>query len=275
VTGHTSIPDATGKMMSVPQYTRTVNLSPDQQGLLNLQNQMQTNLGNLGVSQSSRLQGLLGNSLDTQGLQDWSAGKAPTTYTPDMFAAQRDQVTNAMLQRYHATADPQRAAQEASLASRGLSPGSENWGQVQDTENRADTDAALQAQIAGGQEQSRMYGLQQASDTATNDYAAFLNNLRGGQLQERQTVRNAPINEISALMSGSGVTVPQFQQFSRQAVDTAPVAQDIYSSYQAKQQQAANSNAGIFGLGSGLLSMALAPVTGGGSLFGNMMGKMV
>jgi hypothetical protein len=71
------------------------------------------------------------------------------------------------------------------------------------------------------------------------------------------------------------VTVPQFQQFSRQAIQPAPVGQDIYSSYQAKAQQAANSNAGIFGLGSGLLSMALAPVTGGGSLFGNMMGKMV
>jgi hypothetical protein len=258
----------------VPRYQRTVTLSPDQQGLLNLQNQAQTNLGQLAVSQSSRLQGLLGSNLDTQGLQDWSKPVAPTAFTPEMFAKQRDDVSNALLQRYHATADPQRQAQEASLAARGMTPGTQNWSDVQGAENRQDVDAANQAMLSGGQEQSRLYGLQQASDTEQQNYSAFLNNLRGGQLQERQTVRNAPINEISALMSGSQVTVPQFQQFSRQGVDTAPVGQYIMQDYQNRMNQAANSNAGIFGLGSGLLSLAAAPMTGGTSLAGMGFSKM-
>jgi hypothetical protein len=253
--GTGTVYDANGKPMQVPRYERDVQLSPEQQNLFNLQNEMQSNLGQLGVSQSSRLQGLLGTNLDTTGVQDWSTGTAPTAYNPDMFSAERDATTKALLDRYHATADPQRAAQESQLAARGLSPGSQNWGAVQDTENRADTDAANQAFLAGGQEQSRMFGLQQASDQAQNDYASFLNNLRGAQMQEKQTVRNAPINEISALMSGSQVSVPQFQQFSRQGVDSTPIGNYIYTDYQNRANQAANTNAGIFGLGGALVGL--------------------
>ena len=49
------VTDAQGKQVAVPRYQRNVSLSPEQQKLLNLQNQMQTNLGHLGVSQSNRL----------------------------------------------------------------------------------------------------------------------------------------------------------------------------------------------------------------------------
>jgi hypothetical protein len=266
-TGTQQVPDATGKMMNVPQFTRNVTLSPAQQNLLNLDTQTQTNLGNLGVQQSGRLQGLLGTNLDTAGLQDWSKPNAPTAYTPDMFAAQRDKTSQALLDRYHAQADPQRASAEATLAARGMAPGSQQWGDVQGTENRADVDAANQAFLAGGQEQSRMYGLQQASDQAQQDYSAFLNNLRGGQLQERQTIRNAPINEISALLSGSQVTVPQFQQFSRQGVDAAPVGQYINQNYQNQVAQSSAKTAGLFGLAGNILA---APMTGGTSLAGTL-----
>jgi hypothetical protein len=269
--GTGQVTDATGKTINVPRYERDVTLSPDQQNLYNLQNQMQTNLGQLGVSQSSRLQGLLGTNLDTQGLEAWNRGTAPTTYTPDMFSAERDKTSQALLDRYHAQADPQRQAQEAQLAARGLAPGSQNWGSVQDVESRSDVDAANQAFLAGGQEQSRMFGLQQASDKAANDYAGFLNNLRGAQLGERQTIRNAPINEISALMSGSQVSVPQFQPFSRQGVDTTNIGSNIWNAFNANSQQASNTNAGIFGLGTSLLT---APMTGGTSVFGKMIGML-
>lgn len=253
--GSGTVTDANGKPINVPRYERVTTLSPEQQRLYDLQSKMQGNLGELGVSQSSRLQGLLGTNLDTEGLEAWNRGQAPTAYTPDMFSAERDKTTQALMDRYRAQADPQRAAQEAQLAARGMAPGSQNWGAVQDTQNRADTDASMQAFLAGGQEQSRMFGLQQSSDQAANDYASFLNNLRGGQLQERQTVRNAPINEISALMSGSQVSVPQFQPFSRQGVDSTPIGQYINQNYNAKANAAANTNAGIFGLGNAMIGL--------------------
>ena len=95
------------------------------------------------------------------------------------------------------------------------------------------------------------------------DYAGFLNNLRGGQLQERQTVRNAPINEISALMSGSQVSVPQFQQYNAPTVSSTPIGQYIYDDYRNKVQAASATNQGIFGLGSALLQPGLLFGTGG------------
>lgn len=264
--GYETVYDANGKPMQVPRYQRDVTLSPDQQKLLNLQNQMQGNLGQLGVDQSSRLQGLLGTNLTTEGLEAWNRGNAPTTWDENAFSKNRDDVSNALLARYHANADPARQAQEAQLAARGMSPGSQNWGSVQDTQNRQDVDASMQAMLAGGQEQSRLLGEQRANWQQGQDYASFLNNLRGGQLQERQTVRNAPINEISALMSGSQVTVPQFQPFQSQGVGSTPIGSYIYQDYQNRANAAANTNAGLFGLGAGLLT---APVSGGGSLFGS------
>lgn len=252
--GTGTVYDANGKPMEVPRYERITTLSPEQQKLYELQSQMQTNLGNLGVSQSSRLQELLGTNLDTKGLQDWSTGKAPTEYDPNAYAAQRDQVTKALMDRYRAQTADSRSAQESQLAARGMSPGSANWGAVQDVQNRQDTDQMSSAIIAGGAEQSRLLGEERAGWQQGQDYTNFLNNLRGGQLQERQTIRNAPINEISAMMSGSQVTVPQFQPFSRQGVDGTNIGSMIYSDYANRANQAANTNAGIFGLGGALLS---------------------
>lgn len=253
--GYETVYDANGKAMQVPRYQRDVTLSPEQQKLYELQSQMQTNLGNLGVQQSSRLQGLLGQNLTTEGIQDWENGRAPTTYDPNAYAAQRDQVTQTLLDRYNKQQAPEKAKQESQLAARGLSPGSQNWGAVQDAQGRADADAGMAAILAGGQEQSRLLGEERAGYSQEQDYWNFLNNLRGGQLQEKQTVRNAPINEISALMSGSQVSVPQFQQFSRQGVDSAPIGQYIYSNYANKANAAANTNAGIFGLGGAMLGL--------------------
>ena len=253
--GTGTVTDANGKPINVPRYERVTQLSPEQQRLYDLQSQMQGNLGELGVSQSSRLQGLLGTNLDTSGIQDWSTGAAPTAYDPEAYGKQRDDVTNALMARYRTQTDPQRAAQESQLAARGLSPGSQNWGAVQDTQNRQDTDASMAALLAGGQEQSRLLNEERLGNQQQNDYASFLNNLRGGQLQEKQTIRNAPINEISALMSGSQVSVPQFQPFSRQGVDSAPIGQYIQQNYANASNAAANTNAGIFGLGGAALKL--------------------
>lgn len=253
--GYETVYDANGKPMQVPRYQRDVTLSPEQQKLYQLQSQMQSNLGQLGVDQSSRLQGLLGTNLDTSGTQDWSTGTAPTAYDQNAYAKQRDDVTNALMERYRTQNDPKRAAQESELAARGLSPGSQNWGAVQDTQNRQDTDASMAAILAGGQEQSRMLQDERAGQAQQMDYASFLNNLRGAQLGEKQTIRNAPINEISALMSGSQVSVPQFQQFSRQGVDSTNIGSMIYGDYANRANAAANTNAGIFGLGGSLLGL--------------------
>lgn len=282
-TGTGYITDSKGTKTAVPTYTRNVTLSPDEQQLFDKQNQMQQNLADIGVQQTGKIGGLLNTSLNTQGLPDWqnyaSAPGLKTTYagaedTQNAYSADRDKVTNALMTRYNAINDPVNAAQEVSLAARGLSPGSQNWGSVQDAQGRSRNDAATQAILAGGQEQSRMltdaYNAANFYNTAAtqgfqnqNVATANANNLRGSELTERQNLRTEPLNEISALMSGSQVSVPQFQPYNAPSVAGTPIGQYIQDNYNAKVQQANATNTGLFGLGSALVG----GLTGTGGLF--------
>ena len=250
--GMETVYDAKGKPTQVPRYTRTVTLSPEQQGLFNLQNQASKNLGELAVSQSGRLQGLLGHEMTTEGLRDWSNLQAPEAYDREAYSAERDQTVKALMDRYNAQKEPQRAAEQAQLAARGLNAGSQGYGTVQAANARADTDAAMQAFLTGGQEQSRMLADERAGYTQQMQYAQFGDTQRGQQFAETAALRNQPINEITALMSGSQVTTPSFQGYNAPNVATTPIGGYIQDNFNAKSQQAQATNAGIFGLGSAL-----------------------
>src|SRR5215831_3245985 len=75
--GYETIYDAQGRPTYVPRYTRTVQLSPDQQRLLGLQTQAQYNLGQTAVSQSAKMRDYLGQNVTGEGLQGWQAAAAP------------------------------------------------------------------------------------------------------------------------------------------------------------------------------------------------------
>jgi hypothetical protein len=265
-----------GQTSYVPRQQRTVTLSPEQQQLLKLQNQMQTNLGNLGVSQSSRLQGLLGTNLTTAGLPDWQSYQRPGEVRQDQAPTDRAAIEQAMMSRYNTDAARQNAAQQAQLAARGLNVGSAQYGTVEEQQNRARIDAMNQAYAASGQEsraaQQAYNAAEQQRFQEQNAWTDAANALRGQQLQERQTLRNAPINEITALMSGSQVTVPQFQPYASPQVAAAPIGQYIYDNYNARAQNAAAANQGIFGLAGAGIGLLGAPWTGGGSTFSHMFG---
>lgn len=80
---------------------------------------------------------------------------------------------------------------------------------------------------------------------------------RSQAFNEALTTRNQPINEIGALMSGSQVAQPQFQQTPQTGVGGVDYAGLVNSNYQAKVQQANAGMGGLFGLASagiGLLS---------------------
>jgi len=159
-----------------------------------------------------------------------------------------------MMGRYDTDAAQQQAAQAAQLAARGMSPGTQQYASVEDAQQRARTDALQQAYLGSGQESRAAQeafnaaGLQRYQEGS--DYASQLNNIRQGQLQERLALRNQPINEITALLSGSQVASPQFQPFSRQGINAAPVGGYIQSNYNTQANQAAAQNAGWFNLAS-------------------------
>ena len=95
---------------------------------------------------------------------------------------------------------------------------------------------------------------------AAMQQAAYQNTSRAQGIQEMQAGRNQPLNEISALMSGSQVAPLQFQPYQYQPMNPAPVADSVYQSAalanQAYGQQMASHNAGMsgmFGLAGGMM----------------------
>lgn len=106
------------------------------------------------------------------------------------------------------------------------------------------------------------FGNQTAQQNYANavDVVQQQNDLRGRRLQENMALRNQPINEISALMSGGQVSLPQFSQWNAPQMAAPPVAQSVYNSaalanqqYAMQVQQQNAQMGGLFGLGSSLI----------------------
>ena len=146
-----------------------------------------------------------------------------------------------MMASYHRTADPQAAAQQAQLANRGLSPGSQGYGTVQQGQLDAEGEAARQAYLASGNEARQNYASAQS-------YWDQMNQLRQAQAQEGFALRNQPINEIMALLGGSQVNMPQFSPFSRQGISASSPGQYMASNYQNQLASTDAFNKGLFGL---------------------------
>jgi hypothetical protein len=272
--GYETTYDAQGRPQYVPRYERNVQFSPDQMKLLGLQTQGQYNLGQTAVEQSSKIRKLLGTSMNTEGLQPWQMAAAPGQIRQDQGATDRPAIEQAMLARYRENAGKSQSAEDAQLAARGLNPGSAHYGQVADTRERALTDASQQAYLASGQEaraaQAAYNQAEQQRYQEGSDWAAQANNLRQAQFGERAALRNQTPNEISALLSGSQVTVPQFAPFSRQGINAPNVGQYMGDAGRQQQQSYSDMLSGLFGVGSAAMSMFGGPAGAGGGFMSRM-----
>ena len=92
----------------------------------------------------------------------------------------------------------------------------------------------------------------------------FYNTAAQQALAQQAAIRSIPVNEISALLSGGQVNVPQFQGYSGVSVAPAPVfqagqAQDAAAMqrYGIQANQAASNAGGLFNLAGSLGSAAL------------------
>lgn len=215
--GTNTFTGADGKTYSVPQFTATTTYSPAQQQLLDLINKTKSNLGQIGVDQSSKIGALLGTNLD---LDTATEGKI------DALGAAR--------------LDPQFAKSEDALrtrlANQGIQPGSAAWN-------------------------AEMTQFSQGKNDAYNQL--YLNGRAQGA-QEALTERNQPINEISALMSGSQVSNPNFTSTPQTSVGGVDYSGMVNNNYNAQTSQyntaVGNQNAamgGMFGLAGTLGSAAM------------------
>jgi hypothetical protein len=129
------------------------------------------------------------------------------------------------------------------------------------------TTAQNTANQAAGQNYAQNYNTiaqnnaaQQQKFAQNTQQAAFENQARQQALAEAIQLRQMPINEISAFMSGSQIQNPVFQPFTGANVGAAPIAQTMQNAYAGAQnqynQQIASNNAemgGLFDIGKAVL----------------------
>lgn len=225
------------------QWKSTVSLSPEQKQLLDKQNAISIGLGNTMDQGLGYVQNMLDTPLDTSGF----------TQVDPASVAGREQVTAALLERMQPGMDRKRQLTENALMIQGHNRGGEAWNATQDDIARAENDARLAAINAGGAEQSRLLGLQQAQ--------------RQNQLAETQTLRNEPLNTLNAVRTGAQVTNPQFTNVPQQATTQGPnmlgaaqaQGQWDMNAYNAQQAAAGNTASGLFSLGGSVLGAAGKP----------------
>lgn len=125
-----------------------------------------------------------------------------------------------------------RAGLETQLVNQGIAPGTEAWNRAMGTLGEQENDAFNQLLLSG----------------------------RGQAVNELLTERAAPINEISALLGGTQVAGPQFNQTPQVGVAPTDVIGPIMAKYQGDlaqwqnaQQQQQQMLGNLFGLGGAAL----------------------
>lgn len=276
---HTYVDPGTGRKHVIPTFTATQKLNPEQQVVNDQINQTQINLSKLASDQSGMLTNHLGRPLDTSSLPNRGdpssvrtpnftgpedAGPIKRSYNTD-FSQDRQRVEEALMERMQGRLGRDKEALESRLASQGIRMGSEAYQGAMSDHGRQVNDARLGAILAGGQEQSRLTGLEAqragfenaaqgqafSQNTAlsqfgnANQTAAFnadltrlntQNQQRNQALQEQLALRNQPINEITALVSGSQVSQPNFI-----TPQTAQLATTDFAGIQAAHDSAQNA----------------------------------
>lgn len=209
------------------KWSSNIQLSPEQQQLLNQQNQTSAGLANLQGAATDRV----GQSLNSPYARVYD----PTRDT--------NQATDLIMSRLAPQFQRDENALENKLVNQGLMRGSEAFDQAMQqfgqTKNDAYTQAALQG-INLGQSQQQL------------------------QYQQEMANRNAPINELSAIRSGSQVTNPSFQNAPGQTfTGGANYSGAANSQYQSALDAANAQNAASGNFMNGLFSLGSSALLGG------------
>lgn len=227
-----------------PKYTANQTLSPEMQGVYDqLMGAAGTAAGNINQPINAPA---LQTTLDTSGLS-----RLPTA---DDYSADRLRVEDAISARLNPQLQAGRTSRETDLFNRGVRPGTEAYDRAMGLVGQQENDARLQTILAGGQEQSRMFGdalagrQQGFGELATQ--GQFNNDAQTGMFGMGLQARSQPINEIAGLMSGSGVQNPGFTNTPQPGVGGVDYAGLVQNQYQQQQQRRQNILSGLFGLGS-------------------------
>jgi len=221
-------------------YQRRMTLDPAEQALLDSQRGTELKLTDLGGTILDRVSPGLATPFELPG------------QAPEANDETRQRVEQALFQRMQPQLEQNRTALETQLANQGFTRGDEGYAKAFDSHNRAVNDANLAAITAGGQEQSRLFGLESAA------YQQLI--------QDEALKRSQPLNEVAAILGTGQVNAPQFGAVPQVGVAgtdiTGPTALQYQGQLNAYNQSQANQRANmgaVAGIGGGLLSVGMMP----------------
>ena len=209
------------------QWRADITLSPEQQQLLNYQNQASLGLGQTMTQGLSYVQNMLDNPFSTANLPQQAINPGQTAQ-------------EAIMSRLEPNWDRREQQLRTQLINQGIHEGTDAWNNGFNDLNQARNDAELQAALQG-------MGIgQQARQQA---------------FQEQAWQRSEPLNTLNAVRTGSQVTNPTFANAPQQATTQGPnllgaanmAYQGDLNRYNAQQAQQGNFMNGLFGLGSAFL----------------------
>lgn len=276
--------------------TITQTFSPEGQRQFDSQNRIINSLNQTAESGLNRVSGAMATPFDMSRVQGYSANPSMTvdpsklpgrTVSPSLtidpskasqysvtpgVASYDDPIVKAIIERNQPEFDRRRSSTEADLLARGFNPGGSGYDARMGDIGKQENDLRLAALLAGGQEQSRVAGLEsqrRAQDFAEmglmgddqsrviglesqirgqslgeqqalgQDQSRVLgaeSSRRGQDIQEQAYLRQLPLTELNALRTGGMPSLPQFQAYQGAQVGAAPMFDATLAQGNAAQQ---------------------------------------
>ena len=217
----------------VPTYTQTTTLSPQEQQIYDLTRQGQIQYGQAATNEL----GQAANSLSTP----FNPGP-PTNYNQI-----RQQSIDAGMSRIAPQLKMQQEDLNSQLLNEGVTQGSEAWNNAQRQFGNQENDAYMQ----------NILNAENLTGQAVNQ--------TGANIQQQMGVRDLPLNEAAAMLTGQQVSMPQFSSVPQTNVaptDVIGATMGAYNGqmqgYNARVAQSSANMGGMYGLaGSAIVGGAI------------------
>jgi hypothetical protein len=237
----------------IPTIRQT--LTPTAQKTLEAQQGVELSLANLGAKGANTASGVLDKPFSFGGPEVQTSLDLSGIAKMPVNAGMTGQ--EAIMQRLEPSLARQRTSTETQLINQGLRPGSEAYDNAIQLLGQQETDARTQAVLQG---LNLDIGANQQGFGQQLEAGKFGNTAQQQALAEAIQLRQLPLNEITALMSGSQIQNPQFGAYSGATVQAAPIfagaqAQGQFDAnkYNQEVSQANAQTAGMYSLGGAAL----------------------
>jgi hypothetical protein len=237
----------------IPTIRQT--LTPTAQKTLEAQQGVELSLANLGAKGANTASGVLDKPFSFGGPNVQTSLDLSNVAKMPVNAGMTGQ--EAIMSRLEPSLARQRTSTETNLINQGLRPGTEAYDNAIRSLGEQETDARTQAVLQG---LNLDIGANQQGFGQQLEAGKFGNTAQQQMLAQAIQGRQMPLNEITALMSGSQIQNPQFGAYSGATVQAAPIfagtqAQGAFDANKYNQQvsQANAATAGLYSLGGAAL----------------------